>query len=318
MWHKGEDRQEDDMSEETPKLVIASSDRIMSRAVGAEGTPTTDAWQISSPVPGVRIINTWQIYNNIWLVLAVTESGHYCIYRTLDRQRYSLVHDHASKIYNIFYVDDGHALFCAEDGWWATTDTGVTWTETIDDLCMEVQAPAMSIIALGAGTWKLIAYGLDHKIYSRDYPVGDWGEVYDTNPMWAGKWYPAIAGCSVGILAGAGNQLLRSDLIGESRSWTAIQELGGIIKDIVISNQSNLPVFLIIVTPVGGDEPDKVYMSYDVGDSLIPDASRAGLVASAQAVTPTGTSELQTTFAVLGRRTPDGHQSVRLIQEGQT
>ena len=303
------------MSEEVSKLVIASGDRIMSRAVGAEGTPTTDAWQISSPVPGVRIVNTWQIYNNIWLVLTITEGGHYCIYRTLDRQRYTLVHNHASKIYNIFYVDDGHALFCAEDSWWVTTDTGVTWSEAIDDLCIEVQAPAMSIIALGAGTWKLIAYGLDRKIYSRDYPVGEWAEVYDTSPAWVGKWYPAIAGCSVGILVGAGNQLLRSDSLGESGSWDVIHELDGVIRGIAISNQSNLPVFLIIVTPVGGDGPDKVYMSYDMGDSLVPDASRVGLVASAQAVTPTGTSELQTTFAVLGKRTPDGASELRIITE---
>ena len=118
------------MSEEVSKLVIASGDRIMSRALGDEGTPTTDAWQVSSPIPGARIINTWQIYNNIWLALTVTENGHYCIYRTINLQKYILVHDHATRIFNIFYVDDGHVLFSADDGWWATTDNRpkLVWT----------------------------------------------------------------------------------------------------------------------------------------------------------------------------------------------
>jgi hypothetical protein len=301
------------MSEEVSKLVVASGSHIMSRATTGD---TLDRWELSSPIPGMRIINTWQIFNRIWLALALTEDGHYNLFRSIDLQKYSLVHEHQSRIYGLFFVDDGHMLFCAEDGWWATTDTGVTWTEAIDDLCMEVQATAMSIIALAAGSWRLIAYGMDHKIYSRDYPVGMWSEVYDTNSIWTDKWYPAIAGCSVGILAGAGNQLLRSSSLGESGSWSQIQTVDGVIRDIVVSNQSNLPVFLIIVAPMGGDEPDKIYLSYDMGDSLVPDANRSGPIASVQAVTPTGTSELQTTFALLGKRTPDGNQSVRLIQEG--
>jgi len=301
------------MSEEVSKLVIASGDRIMSRATTGD---TLDRWELSSPIPGMRIINTWQIFNRIWLALALTEDGHYNIFRSIDLQKYSLVHEHQSRIYGLFFVDDGHMLFCAEDGWWATTDTGVTWEEAIDDLCMEVRAPAISIIALGAGAWRLIAYGLDHKIYSRDYPIGMWSEVYDTNEIWTDKWYPAIAGCSVGILAGAGSYLLRSDSLGEGGSWSTIQTVDGVIRDVVVSNQSNLPVFLIVVTPTGGDEIDKVYLSYDMGDSLVADASRAGLVASVQAVTPTGTGELQTTFALVGKRTSDGTQSIRLIQEG--
>lgn len=304
------------MSEEVSKLVIASGDRIMSRALGDEGTPPTDAWQVSSPIPGARIINTWQIYNNIWLALTVTENGHYCIYRTINLQKYILVHDHATRIFNIFYVDDGHVLFSADDGWWATTDTGQSWSGLSLGTIPYVKATA--VIGLAENLWALIAYGQDHKIYYCEYPGGTWQEAYDTNTLWADKWYPAIAGCSVGILAGAGNQLLRSNYLGKSGSWSQIQTVDGVIRDIVVSNQSNMPVFLIVVTPTGGDEIDKVYLSRDVGDSLISDASRSGLVTSVQAVTPTGTSELQTTFALLGKRTPDGNQSVRLIQEGST
>ena len=301
------------MSEEVSKLVIASGDRIMSRALGDEGTPTTDAWQVSSPIPGARIINTWQIYNNIWLALTVTEYGHYCIYRTINLQKYTLVHDHATRIFNIFYVDDGHVLFSADDGWWATTDTGQSWSGLSLGTIPYVKATA--VIGLEENLWALIAYGQDHKIYYCEYPGGTWEEAYDTNTLWADKWYPALAGCVVGVLAGAGNRLLRSDRVGEPDSWYTLQEVDGIIKSIIISNQSNNPTFLIVVEQTNNEEIDKLYWTYDLGDSIVADLNRSSPVAAVQSVTPTGTGEMSTAFVVLGKRAPGEAAKLQIIQD---
>lgn len=302
------------MTDELPTLTISASDRIMTRPI--EQDPESpryeqDQWEVSQPLPGVRIINSWQIYHKMWLVLAVTDSGIYNIFLSVG-SRFTLVHSHPSKIYNLFYVDDGHCLFCAADGWWATTNTGSTWTE----LNLGVSPPtarALAIIGLSTGSWALVAYGEDHKIYRAVYPGGEWAEVYDSTSIWADKWYPAIAGGPAGILAGAGSKLLRSLDAGET--WTVMRDLGSVIKSIVVSNQSTTPVFAVTVEPTPGSDIDKIYLSYDLGDSLAEDANRAGSISSVQSVVPTGTNEVQTMFTVLGKRAADStKQDYKIIE----
>ncbi len=124
------------MTDELPTLTISASDRIMTRPI--EQDPESpryeqDQWEVSQPLPGVRIINSWQIYHKMWLVLAVTDSGIYNIFLSVGG-RFTLVHSHPSKIYNLFYVDDGHCLFCADDGWYFTVNTGTAWTEADEDV----------------------------------------------------------------------------------------------------------------------------------------------------------------------------------------
>jgi hypothetical protein len=295
------------VGEEISRLVVASNDRIMARGIGGE-SPLTERWELSSPIPGQRIINTWQIYNKIWLVLALTEDGSYNIFRTINLRTYSLVHSHADRIYGLYYIDDGHAIFCAADGWWATTDTGGSWSKVASLSTLSVGA--LAIVQLEDNRWALVGYGLDHKIYRAEYPGGDFEEVYDASGL-TGKWYPAIAGGPVGMLAGAGDKLLRSIDAGEI--WAEILAVDGVIKSIVISNQSNTPVFLVTVESPS-NEGDQLYWSYDLGDSLVPEMGRIGSVASVQSVTPTGTGELQTAFAVLGRRTAEGVSSYRILE----
>jgi hypothetical protein len=322
------------MPDEIPMLVLSSSDRIMSRGIGEEGTPLTDRWELSSPIPGMRIINTWQIYNKIWLVLTLAENGNYNIFQSINLQNYVLVHSHGAKIYGLYYVDDGHVIFCAEDGWWRTTDAGTSWqafswwcSGYLMLLWMTGMIPAgispsvealpcarsTVIVAIRSGLWKIVAYAEDRKIYCADYPGGVFEAVYDAADS-TEKWYPAIAGGPIGILAGAGSKLLRSDAPGDS--FYEIQTVNGIIKSIAISNQSNLPIFLISIEQADG-QAEKLYWTFDLGDSLVPYIGRIGAAASIQAVTPTGSGEVQTTFAVLGQRTAEGPETVKVV-EGAT
>ncbi len=298
---------------EETKLVLSTNERIMSCIVGGEDDIMTERWELSSPIPGVRIINTWQVYHLIWLALAQDEAGHYLIYRSIDLQKYTLVHNHITEIYNLFWLDDGHVLFSAADGWWATTDTGLVWNR----LSLWESSPAarnLTAVGLQEGSWTLVAYGQDHKIYACAYPGGQWSEVFDTTAIHSDKWYPAMAGGSAGILAGAGNKLLRSLSAGAAGSWQIIQEVEGIIKSIVASNQSNIPTFLIVIESLDGSA-DRFYRSYDLGDSLEADMTRVDSVASVASITPTGTPDMSTAFAVLGKRTADTPPGYKLIQE---
>ena len=350
------------MTDELPTLTISASDRIMTRPI--EQDPESpryeqDQWEVSQPLPGVRIINSWQIYHKMWLVLAVTDGGIYNIFLSVGG-KFTLVHSHPSKIYNMFYVDDGHCLFCAGDGWYFTVNTGTVWTEADEDVLGPIPdedvlgpipdedvlvpeyddwiiidswwpipdpdeivpeydnwmwlgalgaaayspaAKSLAVIGLSTGVWALVAYAEDHRIYRAVYPGGEWDVAYDTTTIWTDKWYPAIAGGPAGILAGAGSKLLRS--LDAGVNWTILRDLGSVIKSIVISNQSSTPVFAITVEPTPGSDIDKIYLSYDLGDSLAEDANRAGSISSVQSVVPTGTNEVQTMFTVLGKRTAD-------------
>lgn len=327
------------MTEELPTLTISASDRIMTRPIEQDlESPRyeQDQWEVSQPLPGVRIINSWQVYHKMWLVLASTEDGKYNIFLSFGG-RFTLVHSHDSRIYNLFYVDDGHCLFCAADGWWATTNTGSTWSEpdlvslgpdpdmdepvpeyddwtVIDSWAVNPSAKSLAVIGLSTGSWALVAYGEDHRIYRAVYPGGEWDVAYDTTAIWADKWYPAIAGGPAGILAGAGSKLLRSLDAGET--WELLRDIESVIKNIVVSNQSRKPVFAVTVEPTPVSEIDKIYLSYDLGDSLTEDANRAGSISSVQSVVPTGTNEVQTSFAVLGKRTVDSPQQDYKIIEG--
>jgi len=107
-------------------------------------------------------------------------------------KKYTLVHNHSTEIYNLFWLDDGHVLFSAADGWWATTDTGLVWNR-LDLWASSPAARNLTAVGLQEGSWILVAYGQDHKIYRCAYPGGQWSEVFDTTAIHSDKWYPAMA-----------------------------------------------------------------------------------------------------------------------------
>ncbi len=178
------------------------------------------------------------------------------------------------------------------------------------DSCVFWGAPissASAIIQISDNRWRFVAYGQDHKIYACEYPSeipgGSWDEVFDAGLISPDKIYHAIAGGPVGILAGAGSKLLRSET-GAEGTWQVITILEGIIKDILISNQSSTPEFLITIESYTGDV-ESSYITNDMGDTLALYKNRLNSRSAVQSVVPTGTNEIQTMFSMIGKRTLD-------------
>lgn len=294
------------MTEKT-RLTISVSDRILER--NFETDPVLqdhDIWTSSSPLSGVVIINTWEIYHLQKIVLVVTESGHYQIFRSVNMKRFSNVHDHATEIYNIFYIDEGVALFSATDGWWSTTTAGVSWNYLDDG----VGAKAVATVQIADGEWEIFACGVDKKIYARNYPTGTWSEVYDATILWSGKWYPAIAGGVAGILVGIGPYLIRSEDLGES--WQVVQNFEDrVVKNIIVSSRSNAPVYLV---ETDLDGKSQMWWTRDVGDSVTLDETRFDAVEHAQSVIPTGGDTETPKIVMFGRRTPTSDKVYDVIE----
>lgn len=299
---------------ESARVILASSDRVfereldIDRGVEVEGRQT-ERWSMSPPVPGVLILNVWEIYHRMKLMMIKTETGHYQLLRSINGRNYTLVHDHATEIFNVFYIDEGVAAFSATDGWWITTTTGRTW----DVLNEGPPSKSATVIWTNEeGEWVIIAVGNDRKIYRIEYPGGAWEEVFDTRPIWAGKWYPTIVGSPISIVVGAGPHIIRSGNLGDD--WENVHTLpeSEVVKSITAASHSNMPVHLI-ETDIDGEY--RFYLSHDDCDTLQLNQTRYNSVASVAAVIPTNQSVERSMFAILGRRTPESALSYKIINE---
>ncbi len=320
---------------EYPHIVVSSGDRLITREITSEEKENQlNTWGVSSPIPGMAIIAVRQVYLGIWLALVKAENGHYQIFQSIDRKKFSLVWDHPTEIYGWLWLDDGFMIFSAEDGRWVTRNTGLSWEDADapnmgeivpeqeiwvevpnevvpeydsweDVPLLEGDAPpakAMAAIGLTSSTRALVVYANDGKIYYTEFPYTNWEEACDTAEIQTGRWLPAVAGGPAGLLAGAGNKLLRSTQAGAPGSWHTALDLGdrGIIKSIVVSDQTTLPIFCIVIE--AGDA-DKIYWTHDLGDSIEPDVNRITAGAAVKAVYPTGQNEKNTLFAIVGEKT---------------
>lgn len=297
---------------EISQLIIGADDRVMSRDIPDEAA-VAEPWRVSLPISG-RVIGVWRIYQGIQVAL-IESAGKFKLLRSEDAIHWTVVHSHDTEIYGLWYLDDGHMIFSATDGWWKTTDTGVVWTQF-----SEVHPSYSAIAILGADDpsrfWHLVAYGTDKVVRYLNYPDGEWAESVDSADYWTGKWYPAIAGSYGGVFIGVGPYLMRSSAFGAS-AWQTVQTFDGIIKRILFSDQGHVPTVLIEVEAYDSTA-SLFYRSYDMGDSVTADRTRVGPVADAQSVYPTATSQRQTRFAVLGRRSLAGSMSCVLIDESRS
>jgi len=281
------------------RLTLPGSGNVLGRTISDQDTELGwNVWQSSGPIPGVTILRIMEIYHGIQVVLTKSEAGKYAIYQTVNRRKFVKVHEHDSRIYGIFPLDMGAALFCADDGWFITINSGTTWSLfTAAGPVAEVAVVVGNISVLGY--YAISAYGSDRKLYYCEYPGGVWSETLDTTTIYTGQWYPALDGAQVGLLAGAGNQLLLSQDNG--KTWVTKTVAEGIIKSIAASDKSSAPSFLVNILSQGA-VAGRLYWTHDLGDSLVPNISGVDSAVSAESVFLTGTNEKETLFAVIGHK----------------
>lgn len=305
------------MINERARIILSGSDRLFEREVGpdrgveVEGRDV-ETWGMSPPISGLAIVNVWEIYHRMKLVLTRTEAGHYLLYRSINARDYAQVHDHATEIFNVFYIDEGVAVFSATDGWWSTTNTGKTWSKINSG---PASRAAAVIWTSEENEWAIVAVGNDKKIYRMTFPGGEWAEVFDTASIWTGKRYSAIAGSPVSIIAGVGPYVIRSENLGTD--WDVVQTFSEseVVKSIVAAGHSTMPIYLI---ETDTDGVSKLYWSHDDGDSIQLDATRYDSVTGVAAVIPTNEPHEAPLFAILGKRAPDSSQSYKLVSERVT
>lgn len=350
-------------------LVVGSGDRVFSRGVSdAEETSTGGWWSMSSPIPGAVILSSIEIYHRVWVVLTRTESGQYQLFRTVDLQNYELVHTHDAEIYQIHFLDDGHAIFAAEDGIYATIDAGWHWSRVGVNHLNGVKK--ISTVRMSEVWWRLFTYAADKRVYrcdielqpfSRslgweetfgasgicdypystmaaksqpsgsplgweesfgasgfdDYPVKllsipvDWESIFNAS-SYRDKWYPAIACNLLAIFVGCGSELWRSTDCGDS--WHRIAVVNGAIKELIVSDQSSHAELMMVVETSNG--LSTILRSVDLGDSFTTEATRIEPVVSVQSVIPTCTSDLETSYVVLGQRTESDVPQYKIIEGG--
>jgi hypothetical protein len=301
---------------EHAELVMSAGDMIFDTPVDENLVSFAGScWTASNPLPWKRLIGVWSIHHRINIVLAVNDTPDggekYTIYRTLNGVDYIPVHTHDTEIYNIFYLDDGIALFSADDDWWITTNTGLLWERmNLNEPCPAYTAV---IVPMDEFDWYIIAVGFDRVIRKLRYPnTGDGWEVLLDLSHIESSFEPVVAGNAVCVIAGAGSRLWRTDFLGED-GWGLIHDFGAssYVKRLVVSGYSSRPVFLAEVYKNGKSE---IWWSKDAGDTWIMNETRYDTIESAQAVIPTANDIEKAIFAVVGRRDSGTGYETKLIE----
>lgn len=296
-----------------PKLIIVMSDRLAYRSISQTDKDLGwNVWAFTPPIPLRKILQIQETYYNIFLILGITEDDKYAICRLENFKNPTIVHTHESEIHGIFYVDLGHTIISAADGWFATQNTGLDWDQ------ITIGGPkAKNAVVVGdldvLGYYIINAYGVDQKLYYFEYTPqycydGDWLETFDTKTIQSGVWYPALDGGQVGLLAGAGNILLASETIG--KSWQVKKTFGtdNIIKNIRVSANSKTPIHFITVDVSGAD---KIYRTNDLAATLTLLANRTESNVGSQSVFPTAKDYRETTFVVISRLDVPGNLTTK-------
>jgi len=293
------------MISENPLLVVAATDRMMSQIMPKN--EEFEVWAASASVPTSRLVGVWEVSHRQFLMLSVSDDGKYQIFHTIDRINHRLVHTHNTEITTMASLGYGKMVFCATDGWWMTMNSGDTWEQ------ISLAGPVARKIAVAtkASSMVLLAYCDDKKIHRCEHSWREflepitWEVVYDASGEV--PWHPALDGGSLAVLAGAGSKLIRTTDCGDI--WEKVATVDGVVKNVVSSDQSNGPRYLIEVEK---DGIVRCYWTYDVGDSLAPDMNRIQPISTGRAVIPTGGSSKDTRFVVVGQK-PSGERVCTVV-----
>lgn len=328
------------MITELPSILMTRAGSVQHVTIGESepGEPGDVKFGFSDiiQIPGTSIISALEIYKGNTIILTRNADGSHQIRRSIDQTNYDVVHTHPTEIYGIFSVDMGIAVFCATDGWWITLDSGRTWNDmgqddyriidsvdVMDGLKVRYTRPEQletrgpqaraAVTWEVEGGWEVLAYGNDHKVYhatfDRSGNMGCWTVVYEGSSLWTGEWYPAMSGSSIGVLVGNGPYIVRCD----DAVWKAVAKTRGIVQNILVSDQTSRPAFLITIELP--DHTNDLMWTYDMGSTLVADMNRVSPASTVAAAYPTGADHNESWFLVTGKRSPDDvDPSVQIIK----
>jgi hypothetical protein len=189
--------------------------------LGTFDTGSYQKWWKSEPLPGGidTIIQTVWCYAQYHLCVVKSTNGRYYIYRSAD---YGKTWEQRPKVWREVYclvrIDYGWMLMNTSEGWFSSTDTGLTWTLISTDApyCTVVVNMGENVL-LAANTsyiYRSPDVGRTWQIVQncRSMKVKDFHEQrYVTNITYNGPVYPSLAGHNGHVLAGVGPYLLMSD-----------------------------------------------------------------------------------------------------------
>ncbi len=205
-------------------------------------------WWKSAPLPSdvIDIGDAIWVYGSYHLVLAELSDGSQVVYRSPNYgQNWFESWIPPSRVHKMVRVDYGRALVSAEDGWYETINTGLSWDKVSNDAvsCDDFCQIGNDIILGHDGryVWK-----------SEDF-ARHWNKVLDCETVieffsyHQAPIYPCISGTNSRVAAGIGDFLAASDNQGDD--WYHWQTLKFNGKRIIRK---------IIVTQVDGYRPDDV------------------------------------------------------------
>lgn len=189
--------------------------------LGTFDTGSYQKWWKSEPLPGSidTVIQTVWCYAQYHLCVVKGTDGSYYIYRSADygktwEQRPEVWHE----IYCLVRIDYGWMLMNTSEGWFSSSNTGLTWT------LISTDAPNCTVV-VNMGEDVLLAANASHIYRSSD--VGHTWQIvqncrsmkvkgfhearYISTILYNGPVYPSLAGHNGNVLAGIGPYLLLSD-----------------------------------------------------------------------------------------------------------
>jgi hypothetical protein len=189
--------------------------------LGTFDTGSYQKWWKSEPLPGSidTVIQTVWCYAQYHLCVVKGTDGSYYIYRSVDYGKtWEPRPEVWREIYCLVRIDYGWMLMNTSEGWFSSTNTGLTWTLVSTDApncTVVVNMEENVLLAANSSyiyrspdvgyTWQIVQDCKSMKV--KDFH----DQRYVTNILYNGPVYPSLAGHNGRVLAGVGPYLLLSD-----------------------------------------------------------------------------------------------------------
>lgn len=212
--------------------------------VGSDDVEKFEEWWISEPLPVQKILDIIWAGGNVGLALGVLPNGRHAIFRSEDCRRWSQAFEFAegATVSGSLRVDWGWILVMASDGWYESTNSGLSWEKVSEEA-----AGCKTAIRIAEST--LLAHDGQY-VWRSDDLARTWDVALDCRSI-AGESviYPTLAGIYDMVFAGAGSKVLYSE--DQGAHWTVDQTFPAHISvvDLVCLDRTGeqLPEFIMKV-----------------------------------------------------------------------